>query len=187
MSKKQEENRRGFATETQYFTISEIRPHLPVTGYGLLSDEKIRDLGYTHAVDATNKFKIHMIKDVTYFNVRVEDGSIDDIKRYFKDATDFIQDAIQKGGKVLVFCRQGISRSVTICLMYLVIKEHFTLREAFIEIDKIRSFISPNLGFWTQMIEYENKIYGEASVKILAEEKVPIPDVYLYKDLLLKS
>uniref|UniRef100_A0A914Z0Y7 Uncharacterized protein n=1 Tax=Panagrolaimus superbus TaxID=310955 RepID=A0A914Z0Y7_9BILA len=94
-NKNKEENRRGFATEIQYFTVSEIRPNLHVTGYGLLSDEKIRDLGYTHAVDATNKFKIHMIKDVEYFNVRVEDRSIDDIKRYFKDATDFIQNAIE--------------------------------------------------------------------------------------------
>uniref|UniRef100_A0A914YWM5 Uncharacterized protein n=1 Tax=Panagrolaimus superbus TaxID=310955 RepID=A0A914YWM5_9BILA len=68
--------------------------------------------------------------------------------------------------------------------MYLVIKEHLSLREAFIEIDKIRPFISPNLGFWTQMIEYENKLRGEASVKILAEEKVPIPDVYLYKNMI---
>uniref|UniRef100_A0A914Q880 Uncharacterized protein n=1 Tax=Panagrolaimus davidi TaxID=227884 RepID=A0A914Q880_9BILA len=66
--------------------------------------------------------------------------------------------------------------------MYLVIKERISLWEAFIEVDKIRPFISPNLGFWKQMIEYEIKIRGEASVKILSEEKVPIPNVYLYKN-----
>uniref|UniRef100_A0A914Q330 Tyrosine specific protein phosphatases domain-containing protein n=1 Tax=Panagrolaimus davidi TaxID=227884 RepID=A0A914Q330_9BILA len=74
---------------------------------------------------------------------------------------------MDEGGKVLVFCRHGMSRSVTICIMYLVIKENLSLKNAFIEIHKVRPFIEPNLGFWKQMIEYEEKIRGKASVNII--------------------
>ncbi len=38
--------------------------------------------------------------------------------------------------------------------------------------------IRPNLGFWKQLIDYEIKLFGQNSVKIIASNIGPIPDVY---------
>lgn len=78
----------------KFFQSSEIRPHLHITGYGRLSDEKIKNLGYTHAVDVTNVYKIHSKKGVKYFNVNIDDSVTTEISEYFNDAAYFIQDAV---------------------------------------------------------------------------------------------
>lgn len=41
--------------------------------------------------------------------------------------------------------------------------------------------ISPNSGFWRQMIEYEKEKTGQTTVKLLPGTKTTIPDVYLTK------
>ena len=38
--------------------------------------------------------------------------------------------------------------------------------------------IRPNLGFWKQLIDYEISLFGLNSVKIIASNIGPIPDVY---------
>ena len=59
--------------------------------------------------------------------------------------------------------------------MYFVIEENFTLRDAYIEVGRARPAIYPNLSFWRQMIDYEIKKSGIASVNLLDKS---IPDVY---------
>uniref|UniRef100_A0AC34FQ69 Dual specificity phosphatase catalytic domain-containing protein n=1 Tax=Panagrolaimus sp. ES5 TaxID=591445 RepID=A0AC34FQ69_9BILA len=78
----------------KFFQSSEIRPNLHITGYGRLSDEKIKKLGYTHAVDVTNVYKIHSKNGIKYFNVNVDDNATTDITKYFNEAANFIQDAV---------------------------------------------------------------------------------------------
>lgn len=62
------------------------------------------------------------------------------------------------GGKILVHCEAGISRSPTICMAYLMKTKKLCLEEAFDYIKQRRSLISPNFGFMGQLLQYESEI-----------------------------
>lgn len=50
----------------------------------------------------------------------LRDHSDEDITSHFKEALQYIHDGIERGEGVLVHCRQGVSRSATIVLAYLM-------------------------------------------------------------------
>lgn len=64
------------------------------------------------------------------------------------------------GGKVLVHCEAGISRSPTICMAYLMKTKLFRLEEAFEYIKQRRSLVSPNFSFMGQLLHYESEIFS---------------------------
>lgn len=61
----------------------------------------------------------------------------------------------ESGGKVLIHCRAGISRSATVCIAYLMYGGHLTLDEAHDYLKRCRPLISPNLNFMRQLAEFE--------------------------------
>lgn len=64
----------------------------------------------------------------------------------------------QSGGRVLVHCQAGISRSATICLAYLMHTQRVKLDEAFDFVKRRRQVISPNLGFMGQLLQFETDV-----------------------------
>lgn len=75
----------------------------------------------------------------------------------------FLLDCTRRaGGKILVHCEAGISRSPTICMAYLMKMRKFRLEEAFDYIKQRRSLISPNFGFMGQLLQYESEILSSA-------------------------
>ena len=64
----------------------------------------------------------------------------------------------QSGGKVLVHCLAGISRSPAICMAYLMYTMNFSMDQAHDFIKRKRRIISPNLNFMQQLHEYERQL-----------------------------
>lgn len=64
----------------------------------------------------------------------------------------------QNGGRVLLHCKAGISRSATICLAYLMFTKGYSLEEAYQYVHSRRSVISPNLNFMRQLDEFEKEL-----------------------------
>ena len=62
------------------------------------------------------------------------------------------------GGRVLVHCQAGISRSATICLAYLINARRVSLDEAFDFVKRRRQVISPNLAFMGQLVQFETDV-----------------------------
>ncbi|PKK28187.1 dual specificity phosphatase 5, partial [Columba livia] len=90
--------------------------------------------------------------------IPVEDSHTADISSHFQEAIDFIDYVRRTGGKILVHCEAGISRSPTICMAYLMKTKKLCLEEAFDYIKQRRSLISPNFGFMGQLLQYESEI-----------------------------
>ena len=63
------------------------------------------------------------------------------------DCFDFIDEARSSGGRVLVHCSQGVSRSATIVIAYCMWKLALPYDDIFDHVKKIRHVISPNVGF----------------------------------------
>lgn len=69
------------------------------------------------------------------------------------------QDSVKEsGGRVLVHCQAGISRSATICLAYLIHARRVRLNEAFEFVKRRRQVISPNLAFMGQLLQFETDV-----------------------------
>lgn len=67
------------------------------------------------------------------------------------------------GGKVLVFCKAGISRSAAICIAYLMQQNSLTMDEAHDYVKSRRTFISPNLNFMRQLHEFDGRLRADRS------------------------
>ncbi|XP_072243720.1 dual specificity protein phosphatase 2 [Leuresthes tenuis] len=93
-----------------------------------------------------------------YLRLTVEDTLAADIRACFHTAIAFIDSVKQSGGRVLVHCQAGISRSATICLAYLMHTQRVRLDEAFDFVKQRRQVISPNLAFMGQLLQFETDI-----------------------------
>ncbi|XP_041642590.1 dual specificity protein phosphatase 2 [Cheilinus undulatus] len=93
-----------------------------------------------------------------YLRLTVEDSLAADIRACFSTAIAFIDSVKQNGGRVLVHCQAGISRSATICLAYLMHTQRVRLDEAFDFVKQRRQVISPNLAFMGQLLQFETDV-----------------------------
>jgi len=69
----------------------------------------------------------------------------------------FLEEVKKKGGKVLVHCLIGKSRSVSIVIAYFILNMGYSYEKAYNHV-KIRRFIAePNYGFAKQLMELGKK------------------------------
>jgi hypothetical protein len=129
----------------------------------------LHTLGITHILDASNE---HLSRDICttlglkYEQVNVWDLETESIAAYFTAANNFISSALAlDGGRVLVHCRAGVSRSASLVLAFLLFsRRQPSLREAISHVIRSRPQVSPNEGFRNQLREYEYQISGQRSV-----------------------
>lgn len=161
--------------------ISEITDHLFLSGAGCLKPEKIKQKRITFVVNATTDEPNTYIQGVEYMKVRIEDHPYARIQDYFDQVADKIKAVKDRGGKTLVHCMAGVSRSASLVMIYLVKYEHMTLRQAYHYVRSSRPVIRPNVGFWKQMVDYERRHRGVASITMVMTNQcdLPIPDIYV--------
>lgn len=64
------------------------------------------------------------------------------------------------GGRVLVHCAQGVSRSSTIVIAYLIWKENKTFEDAYRILRIRRAIVSPNVGFMVQCMNFHKRLFS---------------------------
>ncbi|VDM62493.1 unnamed protein product [Angiostrongylus costaricensis] len=92
-----------------------------------------------------------------YQRISVDDNSSHNLSHYFP-AIAFIDTAAHAGDACLVHCLAGISRSVTVCLAYLMTKNKWSLEDAYDLVLRRNASIAPNFHFMGQLIEYERHL-----------------------------
>ncbi|NXA39987.1 DUS4 phosphatase, partial [Eudromia elegans] len=142
-------------------------------------------LGITALLNVSPDCPNHFEGHYQYKSIPVEDNHKADIGSWFMEAIEYIgewlavaawvdgglgtalplppcppiADAVQeRHGRVLVHCQAGISRSATICLAYLMMKQRVRLEEAFEFVKQRRSVISPNFSFMGQLLQFEAQV-----------------------------
>lgn len=113
-----------------------------------------------------------------YKHIQANDIPSYNLARYFDSGADFINDAIIKGGTVLVHCAAGISRSVSLALAYFLKHEGMPLVSAFNLIKNRRYIAGPNPGFIKQLKDYEARLASARAQKpptpAIERSKTPI-------------
>ncbi|GCB79214.1 dual specificity protein phosphatase 1-A-like [Scyliorhinus torazame] len=137
----------------------EILPFLYL-GSALHSSRKetLQSLGITALLNVSSNCPNCFEGIFQYKCIPVEDSHMADISAWFCEAIDFIDSVKNNGGRVLVHCQAGISRSATICLAYLIRTQRVGLEEAFDFVKQRRGVISPNLGFMGQLLQFETEV-----------------------------
>ncbi|XP_028269171.1 dual specificity protein phosphatase 18 [Parambassis ranga] len=115
---------------------------------------------------------------VEYIHIPVSDRPGSPLSDYFDEVADKIERTAERGGRTLVHCNAGVSRSSTLCMAYLMKHSGLTLQEAHTWLKTCRPVVRPNLGFWKQLIEYEMKIHGCKSVRMVSSSIGEIPNIY---------
>jgi len=107
--------------------------------------------------DCVRPHAVHLEQlGIKLLNLEINDRPGVDISQYFPTTTTWMEEALQGGGKVLVNCWQGASRSATLVLAYLVRYKGMDLVEA-LRMVKEKRDVRPNNGFLQQLIDYQNE------------------------------
>jgi dual specificity phosphatase 12 len=101
------------------------------------------------------------------------------IIQYFDESIAFIQETYKAGGRILIHCQAGVSRSATVLAACLMKSKNINRDDALAFIRKKRS-VAPNTGFMDQLelyhdlgfdVDAKHVEYRRFLVAIMAEEQ----------------
>lgn len=154
---------------------SQLLPHLYVSGAVPASAHHVlHHLGITHILNATDDLpEPPATSGFIFERVALRDQEDEPIAERFSHAHDFIEEARLGGGKVLLHCHEGISRSITLALAYLMRTQGWTMKEAMDFVVERRSAASPNAGFAAALSDLEEDLHGCRTVKVKSSKPEP--------------
>ncbi|NWT37297.1 DUS28 phosphatase, partial [Chroicocephalus maculipennis] len=122
------------------------------------NEELLMQEGVTFCVNVTRQQPFPSLQQVRGIRIPVFDDPAEDLYRYFEQCSDAIEEAVKSGGKCLVYCKNGRSRSAAICTAYLMRHRKLPLKDAFEAVKTARPAAEPNAGFWSQLQRYEEDL-----------------------------
>ena len=117
--------------------------------------EVLHDIGITHVLMVGFDLEAAFPDEFVYKHIELDDKESADIECHFAAAYEFIDDAAKNGGKTLVHCHAGVSRSATIVVAYLMKKYGLSVADAVAECKRGRPCIKPNRGFMAALAKLE--------------------------------
>ncbi|XP_065190025.1 dual specificity protein phosphatase 3-like [Sycon ciliatum] len=135
-----------------------------------LNKVRLQSAGVTHVLNCAEGTSAFHVKTgagfygdiVKYYGIQATDSEGFSLRPFFDGCSDFIASALADNGKVLVHCREGVSRSTTVVLAFLMARRGMALRDAITGVRKHRE-VYPNEGFLRQLIEYEQELRQSSS------------------------
>ena len=151
----------------------EVFPNLMIGNKAAAEDTSyLVELGVTHLLNCAHASGSPRRDTVHPDLTQLEEQGIKVLQLDLRDHTDFyiagkfeetniwVKQALDCGGKVLVNCFQGGSRSAAVVLAYLIQEKHIKVQDA-LEMVKRKRDIRPNNGFLQQLIHLTNSSHGE--------------------------
>ena len=144
--------------------LSEIIPNfLYLSSYNaaknkeLIDKNKITNIINCAADFCNNDFSNE--PNLNYLSFYLKDHVMENIECIFYECIEYIESVKEKNGRVLIHCIQGISRSVSIVMAYLIYKNKYTYDKAFSLVQSKREISSPNFGFSIQLQNFYLRLY----------------------------
>ncbi|KAL9161525.1 hypothetical protein ABFS82_07G026700 [Erythranthe guttata] len=130
----------------------------------------LKGLNITHVLTVAHSLAPAHPDDFIYKTIEVRDKEDENISQYFEECFQFIYEAKAAGGGILVHCFAGRSRSATVVVAYLMLKNGMSFSEAMEYVKIKRAAASPNSGFILQLHEYESALRDAETKKKRALE-----------------
>jgi len=93
--------------------------------------------------------------NIQYMQFHLKDHQEESITPYFVPAISFIEEARRQGGAVLLHCQQGVSRSASFAVAYLMVRHNLTFEAAYTFLHERRERVNPNMGFVLSLVEFQ--------------------------------
>ncbi|CAG8463544.1 8889_t:CDS:2 [Paraglomus occultum] len=141
--------------------MQEILPGLFLGPYSYSKEfNQLKANGITHIVsirDASEKriIRPRFPEHFLYFEIEVSDSPNERLIPHFPAAKQFIDEALNSGGRVFVHCNGGISRSPAFVVAYVMETAKMDYQCAYTFVQNRRFCMNPNEGFKVQLKEYE--------------------------------
>jgi len=98
-----------------------VYPNIYVGNYSTSTNyELLKGLGITHIISVIPKINPPFLNKFKYLFIQAYDDEYQDMKQHFTTANEFIKHCLIQGGKVLIHCMVGRSRSITIFIAFLI-------------------------------------------------------------------
>ncbi|KAJ8391536.1 hypothetical protein AAFF_G00088580 [Aldrovandia affinis] len=114
---------------------------------------------------------------LSYKRLPATDSNKQNLRQYFEEAFEFIEEAHQAGQGLLIHCQAGVSRSATIVIAYLMKHTWMTMTDAYKFVKARRPIISPNLNFMGQLLEFEEDLNNGVTPRILSPKLVGVETI----------
>ncbi|XP_078700354.1 uncharacterized protein LOC144927093 isoform X11 [Branchiostoma floridae x Branchiostoma belcheri] len=162
--------RGGVGAYISHTSYNEVFPNIFI-GDQVFAREKhrLKAFGVTHVLNACHGPWCGTGADhyrdvgIHYKGIRAMDHENFNLMPYFHEAADYVHHAL-RGGKVLVHCAVGFSRSPTLVVAYLMLYHRMSAQEALKTI-RAKRMIGPNRGFLRQLADFNNKLLAEGRIR----------------------
>ena len=102
--------------------------------------------GFTHML-SIGYFPKSCPPEIKQLKITIMDSPGANIKPHLDQAADFIKEAVDSNGKILVHCYAGISRSSSCVIAYLIREKELGYFNALYFCRQKRNIVCPNMGF----------------------------------------
>ncbi len=130
--------------------------------------DRLQALQISHVLNATEDIPFFFAAEgLTYMRCPIADHSdaAHGLSSYFAECVAFLESCRERGARVLVHCRAGVSRSATIVIGYLMQHKRWDLKTALHHVDE-RRFVQPNSGFVEFLLQHERALFGACSTSV---------------------
>ncbi|TFK87863.1 hypothetical protein K466DRAFT_490099 [Polyporus arcularius HHB13444] len=158
------------------FAASTILPNFLFLGPELTAEEHVEELlslGVKRilnlAAECDDDQGLHLRERFErYIRIPMRDTvEEDNITRGVREVCEILDDARLHSAPTYVHCKAGKSRSVTAVMAYLIHANHWTLSRAYSFVLERRKGISPNIGFVSELMTFEEQELGGKSVGVV--------------------
>lgn len=148
----------------------QITRHILVGNRECAQDSTLmQSVGVTHVLNICHQLPNFHPQKFIYMKIDVADAPSTNLLPYFRKTSKFLANVEAKGGRALVHCVAGCSRSVTVVLMHLMGHHGVHLRDGWEHIKQYRPQTCPNESFKLQLAKLEVEIFGGTSMATIGD------------------
>eukprot|EP00249_Psilotum_nudum_P024134 c29103_g1_i6 orf=866-3439(-) len=123
--------------------------------------ETLRANGITHVLNCVGFVCPEYFKnDLVYKTLWLKDSPCEDITSLLYDVFDYFEEVRDQGGRVFVHCCQGVSRSTSLVIAYIMWREGRSFQDAFQDVKAARGVTNPNMGFACQLLQCQKRMHA---------------------------
>ncbi|ESQ44932.1 hypothetical protein EUTSA_v10010135mg [Eutrema salsugineum] len=141
---------------------SKVADHIYVGGDAVAKDKNIlKKNGITHILNCVGFICPEYFKsDFCYRSLWLQDSPSEDITSILYDVFDYFEDVREQSGRIFVHCCQGVSRSTSLVIAYLMWREGQSFDDAFQYVKSARGIADPNMGFACQLLQCQKRVHA---------------------------
>lgn len=141
---------------------SQILDYIYIGSEGVARNRKtLYENGITHVLNCVGFVcPEYFPQDFSYKTLWLQDSPTEDITSILYDVFDYFEEVQEEGGHIFVHCCQGVSRSTSLVIAYLMWIGKYTFEDAFQHVKAARGITNPNMGFACQLLQCQKRMHA---------------------------